>query len=83
MTRLRGEAITVVPGAADADGLTGRGGAASIDKVVREELGQMPAEALQAQVGAYIARHVDDHVDGRHIAAARSHYGRRANATCL
>jgi transposase-like protein len=52
--------LTVVPGAADADDPRGAGGAgdsaALIDEIVREGARRMLAEALQAEVDAYIAQ---------------------------
>jgi transposase-like protein len=48
--------LTVVPGGADADDPRGAGGSASlIDEIVREGARRMLAEALQAEVDAYIA----------------------------
>jgi transposase-like protein len=49
--------LTVVPGAADADDPGEPGGAALIDELVREGARRMLAEALQAEVDDYIARH--------------------------
>jgi transposase-like protein len=51
--------LTVVPGAADADGPCPEGGAGSaalIDELVREGARRMLAEGLEAEVDAYIAR---------------------------
>ncbi len=52
--------LTVVPGAADADDARGAGGSAGsaslIDEIVREGARRMLAEALQAEVDAYIAQ---------------------------
>jgi putative transposase len=50
--------LTVVPGAADADDPRRDGGASLIDEIVREGARRMLAEALQAEVDAYIARFV-------------------------
>jgi hypothetical protein len=47
--------LTVVPGAADADDTRRPGGVALIDEIVREGARRMLAEALQAEVDAYIA----------------------------
>jgi len=52
--------LTVVPGAADADDTRRDGGASLIDEIVREGARRMLAEALQAEVDAYIARFVAD-----------------------
>ena len=62
--------FTVVPGAADADDPrpTGTGSASLIDEIVREGARRMLAEALQAEVDAYIARHADERDDdGRRL----------------
>ena len=53
--------LTVVPGAADADDPGRRGGSSSlIDEIVREGARRMLAEALQAEVDAYIAQFTDE-----------------------
>ena len=52
--------FTVVPGAADADAPRRDGGASLIDEIVREGARRMLAEALQAEVDAYIARFVGE-----------------------
>jgi len=55
--------LTVVPGAADADGPRPQGGAGSaalIDELVREGARRMLAEALQAEVDAYIAQFTEE-----------------------
>src|SRR5919107_3212608 len=55
--------LTVVPGAADADDRRPAGGADSsslIDEIVREGARRMLAEALQAEVDAYIAQFRDE-----------------------
>ncbi len=53
--------LTVVPGAADADDARHPDGSSSvIDEIVREGARRMLAEALQAEVDAYIARHADE-----------------------
>src|ERR671915_240922 len=60
--------LTVVPGGADADDPRGAGGSASlIDEIVREGARRMLAEALQAEVEAYIAQ----------FAGERDEHGRR------
>jgi transposase-like protein len=48
--------LTVVPGAADTDDPRRPGGGALIDEIVREGARRMLAEALQAEVDAYIAQ---------------------------
>jgi transposase-like protein len=52
--------LTVVPGAADADDPRRPEGAALIDELVREGARRMLAEALQAEVDAYIAQFTDE-----------------------
>src|SRR5215213_2347758 len=52
--------LTVVPGAADADGPRRPDGGALIDELVREGARRMLAEALQAEVDDYIARHASE-----------------------
>ena len=52
--------LTVVPGAADADDPRRPDGAALIDELVREGARRMLAEALQAEVDAYIAQFTDE-----------------------
>src|ERR671917_433993 len=52
--------LTVVPGAADADGPRRPEGVALIDEIVREGARRMLAEALQAEVDAYIAAFHDE-----------------------
>src|SRR3954465_13876330 len=52
--------LTVVPGAADADYPRRRDGVALIDEIVREGARRMLAEALQAEVDAYIAAFRDE-----------------------
>ena len=64
--------LTAVPGAADADDSCPGGAAAGstslIDELVREGARRMLAEALQAEVDDYIARHVDERDDrGRRL----------------
>jgi transposase-like protein len=51
--------LTVVPGAADADDPRRPDGAVLIDELVREGARRMLAEALQAEVDAYIAQFTD------------------------
>ncbi|QKW40656.1 IS256 family transposase [Actinomadura sp. NAK00032] len=53
--------LTVVPGPSDREPAEGAGGSSSlIDEIVREGARRMLAEALQAEVDAYIARFVDE-----------------------
>src|SRR5215208_698146 len=53
--------LTVVPGVGQDDGAAGPGGSSSlIDEIVRAGARRMLAEALQAEVDAYIARFRDD-----------------------
>ncbi len=52
--------LTVVPGAADADDPRRCDGVALIDEIVREGARRMLAEALQAEVDAYIAAFRDE-----------------------
>src|SRR5829696_10264685 len=52
--------LTVVPGAADADDPCRPEGVALIDEIVREGARRMLAEALQAEVDAYIAAFHDE-----------------------
>ena len=52
--------LTVVPGAADADDPRRPEGVALIDEIVREGARRMLAEALQAEVDAYIAAFRDE-----------------------
>ena len=52
--------LTVVPGAADADGPRRPDGVGLIDEIVREGARRMLAEALQAEVDAYIAAFRDE-----------------------
>jgi transposase-like protein len=60
--------LTVVPGAADADDPRRPEGAALIDEIVREGARRMLAEALQAEVDAYIAQFSDERDDrGRRL----------------
>jgi transposase-like protein len=52
--------LTVVPGAGDAEDPRRADGVALIDEIVREGARRMLAEALQAEVDDYIARHVGE-----------------------
>ncbi|MDT7677270.1 MAG: hypothetical protein QOD82_5172, partial [Pseudonocardiales bacterium] len=51
--------LTVVPGAADADDPRGAG-SSLIDEIVRDGARRMLAEALQAEVDAYIAQFIGE-----------------------
>src|SRR4051812_15308621 len=63
--------LTVVPGGADADYPRGAGGSASlIDEIVREGARRMLAEALQAEVDAYIAAFAGERRDHGRSAAS-------------
>ena len=52
--------LTVVPGTADADDLRRPDGVGLIDEIVREGARRMLAEALQAEVDAYVAQFRDE-----------------------
>ena len=78
--------LTVVPGAADADDPRRPDGVALIDEIVREGARRMLAEALQAEVDAYIAQFPgerDEHGrrlvvrNGTHQPREVAHLGRR------
>jgi hypothetical protein len=66
--------LTIVPGGSDADPAGVPSGSSSlIDELVREGARRMLAEALQAEVEDYIARHVgerDEHDGGWSCATA-------------
>jgi transposase-like protein len=68
--------LTIVPGGSDADPAGVSGGSSSlIDELVREGARRMLAEALQAEVEDYIARHVgerDEH--GRRLVVRNGHH---------
>src|SRR4051794_30300819 len=60
--------LTVVPGAADADDPRRPEGVALIDEIVREGARRMLAEALQAEVDAYVAALRDERdANGRRL----------------
>jgi hypothetical protein len=63
--------LTVVPGAADADDPR-PGGGALIDELVREGARRMLAEALQAEVDAYIARFAGQRDENGHRLVVRN-----------
>jgi transposase-like protein len=56
--------LTVAPGAADADDPRRPEGAALIDEIVREGARRMLAEALQAEVDAYVGQFTDQRDEG-------------------
>lgn len=65
--------LTVVPGAADADDPRGSEGPASlIDTIVRDGARRMLAEALQAEVDAYIAQFVAERDERGHRLVVRN-----------
>src|SRR6059058_3133350 len=66
--------LTVVPGAADADDPRRPEGAALIDEIVREGARRMLAEALQAEVDAYIARFAEERDGNGHRLVVRNGY---------
>jgi len=67
--------LTVVPGAVDADDPHAPGGVALIDELVREGARRMLAEALQAEVEDYIARHVYERDErGRRMVVRNGHH---------
>ena len=60
--------LTVVPGVADADDPHRRDSAVLIDELVREGARRMLAEALQAEVDAYIEQFIGERdADGRRL----------------
>src|SRR3954470_6369739 len=71
--------LTVVPGADHGADDPGQGGGRSvIDELVREGARRMLAEALQAEVDAYIARHIGERgPDGRRLVVRRRHVRQR------
>ena len=68
--------LTVVSDSADRDGSGAARSAASsvIDELVREGARRMLAEALQAEVDAYIARFADDRDENGHRLVVRNGY---------
>jgi len=67
--------LTVVPGAAESDDPRGSGGVALIDELVRQGARRMLAEALQAEVNDYIARHLEEHDEnGRRLVVRNGHH---------
>ena len=78
--------LTVVSDSADRDGSAAAGavGASSlIDELVREGARRMLAEALQAEVDAYIARFADERDEnGRRLVVRNGYHEPRAVTTC-
>ena len=65
--------LTIVPGGSDADPAGVSGGSSSlIDELVREGARRMLAEALQAEVEDYIARHVGERDEHGHRLVVRN-----------
>src|SRR4249920_673939 len=64
--------LTVVPGAADADDPRRPDGASLIDEIVREGARRMLAEALQAEVDAYIAQFIGERDEHGHRLVVRN-----------
>src|SRR6478735_7053925 len=73
--------LTVVPGAADADDPRRPDGASLIDEIVREGARRMLAEALQAEVDAYIAQFIGERDASGHRLVVRN--GTRASRDVL
>jgi putative transposase len=69
--------LTVVPGVADADDPRGVG-SSLIDEIVRDGARRMLAEALQAEVDAYIAQFIDERDEnGRRLVVRNGSHQRR------
>ena len=69
--------LTIVPGGSDADPAGVSGGSSSlIDELVREGARRMLAEALQAEVEDYIARHVGERDEHGHRLVVRNGHHR-------
>ena len=69
--------LTVISDSADRDGSTATAGSASsvIDELVREGARRMLAEALRAEVDAYVARFADERDDnGRRLVVRNGHH---------
>jgi len=64
--------LTVVPGAADADDSGRSEGLSLIDEIVRDGARRMLAEALQAEVDAYIARFTAERDENGHRLVVRN-----------
>ena len=68
---------TVVSGSVDRDGSASSGSSSLIDEIVREGARRMLAEALQAEVDAYIARFADlCDTDGRRLVVRNGYHER-------
>ena len=75
--------LTVISGSVDRDGSAASGSSSLIDEIVREGARRMLAEALQAEVDAYIARFAylrDD--DGRRLVVRNGNHEAREVTTC-
>ncbi|MGB9305260.1 MAG: IS256 family transposase [Mycobacterium sp.] len=75
--------LTVVSGSVDRDGSASSGSSSLIDEIVREGARRMLAEALQAEVDAYIARFADlRDDDGRRLVVRNGYHEAREVTTC-
>jgi len=75
--------LTVVSGSVDRDGSASCGSSSLIDEIVREGARRMLAEALQAEVDAYIARFADlRDDDGRQLVVRNGYHQPREVTTC-
>src|SRR3979411_1815557 len=73
--------LTVVPGAADADDPRGAG-SSLIDEIVRDGARRMLAEALQAEVDAYIAQFIGERDEnGRRLVVRNGSHKAREGLT--
>src|SRR5262249_54173925 len=76
--------LTVVSGSVDRDGSASSGSSLLIDEIVREGARRMLAEALQAEVDAYIARFADlRDDDGRRLVVRNGYHEAREVTTCV
>jgi len=75
--------LTVVSGSVDRDGSVSSGSSSLIDEIVREGARRMLAEALQAELDAYIARFADlRDDDGRRLVVRYGYHEAREVTTC-
>ena len=75
--------LTVISGSVDRDGSAASGSSSLIDEIVREGARRMLAEALQAEVDAYIARFADlRDYDGRRLVVRNGYHEAREVTTC-
>jgi transposase-like protein len=75
--------FTVVSGSVDRDGSMSSGSSSLIDEIVREGARRMLAEALQAEVDAYVARFADlRDDDGRRLVVRNGYHDAREVTTC-